>query len=115
MPKNSCVPIIVQILLVAAATVLAFAKIETIQFSGPVLAVSGLVMAFASFRKNRPCGLYLGLIMPTTYVLCFSLILGFGWGPDQAQKPVWAILIDVVLIHLWLGYFAIRELAAPSR
>ena len=47
---------IVQTLGVEIATLISFAKIETIVYSGPVLSVIGLVIAYISFSRNRPRG-----------------------------------------------------------
>jgi hypothetical protein len=97
-----------------AATVLAFAEIRTVQVTGPLLGVAGLAIAFASFRKDRPWGLYFGLTMPTAYVFCFSLVCGSRWGPDEARLPLAYILVDVVLLNVASGCAAIGELAVNS-
>jgi hypothetical protein len=102
--------IVVQVLGVAFATLIALGNIRTIQYSGPLLSATGLAIAFVSFRRNRPRGLYFGLAAPTASVFCFSVIAGSGWSPPEAQSPVLYILVDVVLLHFWAGYVAICEI-----
>lgn len=91
---------------VAAAAI----EIETIVGSGPLLSVTGLFISLASFRANRPLGLYFGLSAPTISLLCCTLIVFFTWGPAQAYSPILSLLIVYALISTPFGILAYREL-----
>jgi hypothetical protein len=100
MQKTARVLIAIQILGAFAASVFAVRKIETIQYSGPVLSIVGLAIAFSSFRRNRPVGLGFGLMAPTVSVFCFSLIFGAEWSPDAARVPICLILSEIAVLHI---------------
>ena len=104
--------IILQTLAVEVATLAGMGEVETIQYSGPVLSGMGLAIAYLSFRRNRPLGLCFGLATPTACVLCFSLISGLGWTPDDAQTPMFVILAIVALFHVGAAFCALNEVTA---
>ncbi len=80
--------IVIQVVGVLLAAGFAFDEIESIVFSGPVLSLTSLVIAAASFRACRPAGFYFGLATPTFAILCFAVICGQEWSPAEAQRPV---------------------------
>jgi hypothetical protein len=114
MRKISCSLIVIQFLGLVVATGLSIIQIETIQFSGPLLSAVGLVIAFVSFTRNRPCGLCFGLGVPTASVFCFFLIGGFDLDPYHAREPMFYILLGVILFHVGAGDLAIREIVAEN-
>jgi hypothetical protein len=114
MQRTSRILIILQTLGVELATLAAMDRVTTIQYSGPLLSATSLVIAYISFRRNRPRGLCFGLATPTASVFCFSLICGSRWGPDDAQRPMFIILAMVAVLHVAAAYFAIEELAATK-
>lgn len=95
---------------ILTATILAIAGIRTIVLSGPLLASTGLVLAGISYAKNRPVGLYFGLGTPSVAVLCFAIIFGLQWSPDDAQVPISILLVICAAALIPAGGFAIREL-----
>jgi hypothetical protein len=106
--------IIIQTLAVELAALAAMAAVETTQVSGPILSASGLIVAYLAFRRNRPCGLCLGLATPTSYVLCFSLISGLGWSADDARMPMFLIVAAIAAFHVVAAFFALDELATSQ-
>lgn len=102
-----------QMLAVLVATVAAVVDIESIVFAGPLLSVTGAMLAVRSYRRNRPWGLYLGLASPGMAAFCFALICVLRWGPLEAARPVAALLIVFALLHLVLGVLACREALRP--
>ncbi len=104
--------IILQTIAVELAALAAMDDVETAPISGPMLAASGLIVAYLSFRRNRPCGLCFGSIAPTAYVLSFSLISGLGWSKYDAWTPMFVIVAVVAAFHVVAAFLAIGEIAA---
>lgn len=100
--------IVIQVVGVLLAAGFAFDEIESIVFSGPVLSLTSLVIAAASFRACRPAGFYFGLATPTFAILCFAAICGQEWSPAEAQRPVsrcsavFAIGLALAGIRAWI-------------
>jgi hypothetical protein len=103
--------IILQTLAVELAALAAMGEVETTEVSGPMLSGMGLVIAYLSFRRNRPCGLCFGLAAPTAYVLCFSLVCGRGWSVDDARMPMFFIAAVIAVLHVGAAFLALEESA----
>ena len=95
--------ILFQILAVLVAAFVAVFHIQSIIHTGPLLSLTGAVVAFRSYRRDRVLGLYLGLATPAMAVACFALICGLRCDPGTAQGPVMLILGVYALVHLPVG------------
>jgi hypothetical protein len=105
---------VLQTLAIEVAALAAMGEVDTIQYSGPMLSGVGLLIAYLSFRGNRPVGLCFGLGTPTASILCFSLICGFGWSPDDARRPMCFIVVAVAVFHVVAAFFALEELSTAQ-
>jgi hypothetical protein len=99
---------------VLLAVVCAVCKIETIIYSGPILSAYGLSIAFWAYRKNRVITLYYALAVPTVFIICFTLIFGMKWSPDDARFPIGILLGLFGVINTFLGITADFELTRPQ-
>ena len=75
---------------VLAAGIAAAFEIRSILYSGPILTLTGLLIAVASYRAHRRFGLVLGFIqpLPMATIAWFLIIVGLSWNPDKAHLPV---------------------------
>lgn len=89
------------------AAIAAMVDIESIMGSGPIMSLVGIWIAFLSYRRDHPIGLFYGLAVPTVSVFCFIVINGLDWGPSDAHVPVSAFLV----LFAW-GSFAPMPWAA---
>lgn len=86
--------------IILGALVGEFFQIETILGSGPVFAISGLILLIvASSRRDIPMAVFAGTA-PLFAAFVFVLINIKGWGPSEANKPVQAISFAYTLIAL---------------
>jgi hypothetical protein len=100
---------------VLAAGIAAAFEIRSILYSGPILTLTGLLIAVASYRAHRRFGLVLGLAAPTATIAWFLIIVGLSWNPDKAHLPVSLSLVIFALAHLPLGIFSIEEMCNSTR
>lgn len=98
-----------QLVSMLAAVVAAVIEIETIVVTGPLLSLSGLVMAGWSFYRGARLGFYFGLTAPTIAVICFAVIYGFSWGPSEAATPIASLLFVFGVGCIPLAFLALRE------
>lgn len=101
--------LVLQLLGVLIATGVAAWDIESIVFTGPVLFVTGLGIAAVSSLAGRPFGFYFGLAAPTVAVLCFSIICGLEWSPQEAHDPISLLLVGFCVLFTALGILALLE------
>src|SRR5262249_17153687 len=73
---------------VLVALYAAVVEVRSILLSGPLLSLAGLYLAGVSLWRSFLPGIAAGLSALGVSVLCFGLIVGFRWGPDQAAWPV---------------------------
>ena len=85
--------LIVYTLGILIAAIAAMVEIESIVGSGPIMSLVGIWIAFLSYRRDRPIGLFYGLAVPTVSVFCFIVINLMEWGPSDAHVPVSAFLV----------------------
>jgi hypothetical protein len=87
----------------------AWVEIESIMVAGPLLSLTGLVVAWLSARRAFPLGVVAGLSTGAVSLLCLALVWGLGWGPEPARVPIGII---AVLYAVAFGLFLFR---VPSR
>lgn len=80
-----------------------FIEIRTILLSGPILSAIGGVIACSSYRCKSRLGVFWGLSAILITLFCLSLILIFGWLPQDAETPIRIIAIVYSLLVLPLG------------
>ncbi len=75
------------------AVVAAGIDVESILVSGTCVAAIGLVVARLAFRSGRLWNLVFGLAGPTAVVVVLVWIMFQRWGPHDAQRPVFVLLL----------------------
>ena len=105
----TCFLVVVHSIGVAIAAVAACGNIRSILLSGPILSLTGFMVALLSFRAHRRVGFYFGLAAPTVAVICLNLIAVFDWGPSEAQMPVGGMVVVLSIVSLPAGLVAVRE------
>ncbi len=93
----------------AIAAIAACGNIRSILLSGPILSLTGFMVALLSFRAHRRVGFYFGLAAPTVAVTCLNLIAVFDWGPSEAHMPVGGMVVVLLIVSLPAGLVAVRE------
>ncbi len=101
--------LIVYTLGILIAAIAAMVEIESIVGSGPIMSLVGIWIAFLSYRRDRPIGLFYGLAVPTVSVFCFIVINGMDWGPSDAHVPVSAFLVLFAWACIPSCSLAVRE------
>ncbi len=108
----------VQVLATVAAVAACAAKIESILFTGPALAVIGLMLAIATRPLRSWRVLLYSLSGPFVAAFCATLIAVFRWGPGDAQEPILAILFIYAFLSIPTALFVFPEIlqwsASPS-
>lgn len=92
------------------AVVLAVIDIESIVISGPILGLTGALIAFLAHRRDHLLGLLFGLSAPTVAAFCLFVIAMLEWSPADAQVPVAAFLILYGFLCVPGSALAIAEL-----
>jgi len=95
---------------VLVAGIAAVFGIRSILVSGPILALTGILIAVLSYRKRCRIGFYFGLTAPTVALAWFLIICCLSWGPDYAHLPVSLFLIVFALGNIPGCVFCISEL-----
>lgn len=72
---------------VAGTALIAFASVESVLLTGPVLLAAGLLMVVGGIRGGNPFAWCLGLSHCSVCTLFFTLVSPLGWGPSQAERP----------------------------
>jgi hypothetical protein len=101
--------LVIQFLGMFASAVAALIEIHTIVLSGPILGGIGLLLAALSYRRDLVVCFWFGISVLSVAVLCFTMILGFHWGPREASGPIGALIVVFALGLAPVGLFAIRE------
>jgi hypothetical protein len=73
---------------IQVAAIVAAYEIESIVFSGPILSVTGALIALLSFRRGCTFGLLFGLAAPSVTAFCLFVIAMLEWSPGDAHLPV---------------------------
>jgi hypothetical protein len=107
--------LVLQMLGIAVGVAAAVWEITSIVCSGPVLSLTGLLLALVSFGRGRGAGLLFGLAVPTTTVFCFAIIAGLGWSPATAHVPISALLFVFGWVALGLCRRAFEEVRNRGR
>lgn len=92
------------------AVVLAVIDIESIVISGPILSVTGALIAFLAHHRDHLLGLLFGLSPPTVAAFCLFVIAMLEWSPADAQVPVAAFLVLYGLLCVPICVLAEAEL-----
>ena len=90
----------VQVLATVAAVAACAAKIESILFTGPSLAVIGLILAIVTRPLRSWRVLLYSLSGPFVAAFCAALIAVFRWGPGDAEDPILAILFIYTFLSI---------------
>jgi len=101
--------ICIQMLGIAGSIVASLVEIESIVASGPVFSAVGLAIALLCYRRRRPLGIYFGISAPTISVVCFAIIFGLQWSPEDAAAPISMLLVLFGVPALPLGVAALHE------
>ncbi len=96
----------VKILTIVGGAIAAIVDIESIVFSGPVISLLGLPIAFLAYRVRHWRGVWFGLSGPAITLFCFALINIQNWGPGDAQGPVSVITSLYAAVAVVLGVLA---------
>ena len=102
--------IAIQVVGMFVSAIASMIEIESIMATGPVLAVTGLMIAACSFRADYELGFFYGLAVLGVAVLCFVLIFGLEWGPGDAAVPIASLLFLAAFGSAPLGLLAHWEL-----
>ncbi len=94
---------------VLVAGIAAVFEIESILASGPVLALTGSLLAGLSYRARHRIGFGFGLTAPVVALAWFLIINGLSWGPDRAHLPVSLFLIIFALASIPGSVFCVLE------
>ncbi len=106
--------LVAQVAAILVAVVIAVIEIESIVFSGPLLSISGLLITFLSFRRDRLLGLLFGLSAPTVAAFCLFVIATLEWGPAEAHWPVAALLVLYGFFSIPAGVLAALDRPTPA-
>lgn len=77
-----------QVLIIVVSTGLAVLHTESIVGSGPVLSVSGILLAVVSLRRKLSLGVWTGAAAPAFSLFVFLTIFLNRWNPAEAREPV---------------------------
>ena len=94
---------------VLVAGVAAVFEIKTILCSGPILALTGVLIAVQSYRARRPIDFGFGLTATTAALVWFLIIFNLSWSPNMAHLPVSFFLIVFALASIPGGVFCSLE------
>lgn len=94
---------------VLVAGIAAVFDIYSILLSGPILALTGILVAVQSYRKRRRIGFGFGLTTTTAALVWFLIISSLSWGPGDAHLPVSLFLIIFALASIPAGVFCSLE------
>ena len=100
----------VQVLATVAALAACAAEIESILFTGPALAVIGLMLAIVTRPLRSWRVLLYSLSGPFVSAFCAALIAVFDWGPGDAEEPILAILFIYAFLSIPTALFVFREI-----
>jgi hypothetical protein len=90
--KWTIVALLVQLAVTIFAVAACAVDIETILYSGPALALSGMAtVALGRPLCSRPVVAY-GLSAPLVCAVGAALIVAFKWGPGEAEEPILVLL-----------------------
>jgi hypothetical protein len=99
-----------QVLATVAAVAACAAKIESILFTGPSLAVIGLILAIVTQPLRSWRVLIYSLSGPFVAAFCAALIVVFHWGPGEAEEPILAILFIYAFLSILTALFVFPEI-----
>ena len=114
-PTGAIVAIIlsvIQILGVSIAVLAATVEIESIVFSGPILSLTGLVLAAVRRRDANMARRLFGLSALPVSVACFLLIVFLKWSPKNAEQPITTILFLYEVQFLPIGLAGLFRIIA---
>lgn len=102
--------LVAQAMGILIGAVCAVFEIESIMASGPILSLSGGLIALLSFHRDRLMGLLFGLAAPTVAMFCLFVIATRNWSPPEAQIPVSLFLVVFGLLCVPACALAVLEL-----
>src|SRR5690348_5490896 len=97
--------------LAVAASVI---EVESIVVSGAILSSIGLLLVVLCMVGGWRYGLMFALAVPSISIVCFSVIYGLSWSPDEASRPIPLLLFVFGLVAIPLARYALREVRARS-
>lgn len=95
---------LVQIGAIIFALIFAFIEIRSILLTGPILSAIGGVIAWFSYQCRSRLSVIWGLSGVAITLLCVSLVVVFGWSPDQAETPIRLIGLIYTIAILPVGF-----------
>ncbi len=102
----------IQILGVSIAVLAATVEIGSIIFSGPILSVTGLVLAVLRRHDANLARRLFGLSAPLVAILCFLLIFFRSWSPQDAAQPITTLLFFYEVQFLPVGLAGLFRIIA---
>jgi len=90
---------------IALGVAAAFYNIHSIEVTGGILFLAGVVTAFLSRRLRLTDGLVFGLSGPAISLVCFAMINLLNWSPTDAQHPVSILAVGYATCALPLGLY----------
>jgi hypothetical protein len=99
---------------VLAAAIAAVIEIETIVGTGPILAFTGGMIAFLSYRSHRRIGIAFGLAATASAIAWFLTIFSLDWGPSTAHLPVSLFFVVFACASIPSCTFCIMETFPPG-
>ncbi len=94
---------LIQIGAIVCSLVGIFIEIRAILLIGPILSAIGGVIAWSSYCCKIRLGILWGLSSVIITVFCLSLILIFGWLPNDARIPIQIIATIYAIMALPVG------------
>jgi len=104
---------VVQLIATVGMLLAAFIEIEWIMAAGPLLSISGLLMAISARRCQSVVVLSYGLSGPMMCALCATLIAVNSWGPEESRLPIGAIIIVYAILAVPLAIVAFLRIRRP--
>jgi hypothetical protein len=92
------------------AVIAALTNFESIVVTGPILAITGLLLGTVTNCLGSPLVLIHALSGPHVCSIGALLIAANHWGPQEARWPITAILILYVAISIPIAVFALQRI-----
>lgn len=98
--------VVLQCLVMAFTLAAQFFSIETIIISGPIFALTSLLIVIVAARTKSSAGIWFGILSVLFAVFIFGLINYAQWGPREARRPViilswiYAVVVSPLIVFL---------------
>lgn len=87
----------------------ALGSIRAIVVLGPLLSLTGVVIAVHGLLRQHRLGVLYGFAVPALSLLCFCLIFFNRWSPHEAYYPINSLIALFVLAHAPACVLVVRD------